>query len=238
MARERLPADYRSLSGRSRTCERAGRVQSAPMSQRPLSRDAASRAEARRRARLAARSEPGEEPPTDDQEAPPIRRGGSLLTRLFPPAAPLPGRPDPFANFHYAGPLRVVVANLYLLARNPLAWVLPGLIWAASRLVQGSSSEALVASLVSFGVLIAAGWFGWQRPSLFGAAAGALGYLVFLVVLLFLAPALYAVVPPEAVLINGLLYIGLGLISGWYGGYLRRRQAQVSLDAQRNRRRR
>jgi hypothetical protein len=238
MARERLPAAYRSLSGRLLTFERAGRVQSAPMSQRPLSRDAASRAEARRRARLAARGEPGEEPPTEDQGEPPVRRGGSLLTRLFPPAAPLPGRADPLANFRYTGPLRVVIANLYLLARNPLAWVLPGLIWAASRIVQGSSSEALIASLVSFGVLIAAGWFGWQRPSLFGAAAGALGYVAFLVLLLFLAPALYAVVPPEAVLINGLLYVGLGLISGWYGGYLRRRQAQVSVDAQRSRRRR
>ena len=208
------------------------------MSNRSAQQEAASRAEARRRARLAARDLDPEEPSEEDPEEPPVRRGGSLLGRIFPPAAPLPGRPDPFANFRYAGPLRPVVGNLYLLARNPLAWVLPGLVWAAARLFQGSSFEALIASLVSFGVLIAAGWFGWQRPSLFGAAAGALGYLAFLLVIAFAAPALYAFVTPEAVAINGILYTGLGLISGWYGGYLRRRQAQVSSDAQRSRRRR
>ena len=208
------------------------------MSNRSAQQEAASRAEARRRARLAARGLDPEEPSEEDPEEPPVRRGGSLLGRIFPPAAPLPGRPDPLASFRYAGPLRPVVGNLYLLARNPLAWVLPGLIWAAARLLQGSSFEALIASLVSFGVLIAAGWFGWQRPSLFGAAAGALGYLAFLLVIAFAAPALYAFVTPEAVAINGILYTGLGLISGWYGGYLRRRQAQVSSEAQRSRRRR
>jgi hypothetical protein len=208
------------------------------MSNRSAQQEAASRAEARRRARLAARGLDPEEPSEEDPEEPPVRRRGSLLGRIFPPAAPLPGRPDPFANFRYAGPLRPVVGNLYLLARNPLSWVLPGLVWAAARLLQGSSIEALIASLVSFGVLIAAGWFGWQRPSLFGAAAGALGYLAFLLVIAFAAPALYAFVTPEAVAINGILYTGLGLISGWYGGYLRRRQAQVSSEAQRSRRRR
>ena len=208
------------------------------MSNRSAQQEAASRAEARRRARLAARGLDPEEPSEEDPEEPPVRRGGSLLGRIFPPAAPLPGRPDPLASFRYAGPLRPVVGNLYLLARNPLAWVLPGLIWAAARLLQGSSFEALIASLVSFGVLIAAGWFGWQRPSLFGAAAGALGYLAFLLVIAFAAPALYAFVTPEAVAINGILYTGLGLISGWYGGYLRRRQAQVSSEAQRSHRRR
>jgi len=208
------------------------------MSNRSAQQEAASRAEARRRARLAARGLDPEEPSAEETDEPPVRRGGGLLGRIFPPAAPLPGRPDPFANFRYAGPLRPVVGNLYLLARNPLSWVLPGLVWAAARLLQGSSFEALIASLVSFGVLIAAGWFGWQRPSLFGAAAGALGYLAFLLVIAFAAPALYAFVTPEAVLVNGILYTGLGLISGWYGGYLRRRQAQVSSDAQRSRRRR
>jgi hypothetical protein len=237
VTRERLPGAYRSLSGRFSTFGRAGRVQSPPMSNRSAQQEA-SRAEARRRARLAARGLEPDEPTAEDPEEPPVRRGGSLLGRIFPPAAPLPGRPDPFASFHYAGPLRVVVENLYLLARNPLAWVLPGLIWAAARTVDASSFGGLIASLVSFGVLIAAGWFGWQRPSLFGAAAGALGYIAFLVLILFAAPVLYALVTPEAVAVNGVLYIGLGLISGWYGGYLRRRQAQVSIDAQRSRRRR
>jgi hypothetical protein len=207
------------------------------MSNRSAQQEAASRAEARRRARLAARGLDPEEASEEDPDEPPVRRGGGLLGRIFPPAAPLPGRPDPFANFRYAGPLRPVVGNLYLLARNPLSWVLPGLVWAAARLLPGSPFE-LIASLVSFGVLIAAGWFGWQRPSLFGAAAGALGYLAFLLAIAFAAPALYAFVPPEAVLVNGILYTGLGLISGWYGGYLRRRQAQVSSEAQRSRRRR
>jgi hypothetical protein len=207
------------------------------MSNRSAQQEAASRAEARRRARLAARGLDPEEASEEDPEEPPARRGGSLLGRIFPPAAPLPGRPDPLANFHYTGPLRPVVGGLYLLARNPLSWVLPGLVWAAARLLPGSPFE-LIGSLVSFGVLIAAGWFGWQRPSLFGAAAGALGYLAFLLVIAFAAPALYAFVTPEAVLVNGVLYTGLGLISGWYGGYLRRRQAQVSTEAQRGRRRR
>ena len=52
---------------------------------------ARSRAEARRRARLAARGELTE---TDDEEADPAPapepRGGGFLTRLFPPAPPLP----------------------------------------------------------------------------------------------------------------------------------------------------
>ncbi len=219
--------------------QRVGRVQSAPMSNRSAQQEEAeSRAEARRRARLAARGLDAAEPTPADPEEPRVRGRASFLGRIFPPAAPLPGRPDPFANFHYAGPARVAVGNLYLLARNPLAWVLPGLIWAAARTVQGSSFEALIASLVSFAVLIAAGWFGWQRPSLFGAAGGTLGYVAFLVVIAFAAPALFAIVPPAALVVNGVVYIGLGLISGWYGGYLRRRQAQVGIQAQRSRRRR
>ncbi len=176
--------------------------------------------------------------PRRTRKSHPSDAAATFLGRIFPPAPPLPGRPDPLVGFHYTGPLRVVVAGAYLLARNPLSWVLPGLIWAAARLVTGSSFEAVVASLVSFGVLIAAGWFGWQQPSLFGAAAGALGYVAFLVVIAFAAPALYAFVAPEAVVLNGVLYIGLGLISGWYGGYLRRRQAQVGADARAKRRRR
>ena len=208
------------------------------MSNRSAQQEAESRAEARRRARLAARGLETEEQVTADAEEPALRGRASFLGRIFPPAAPLPGRPDPFADFHYPGPARVVVGNLYLLARNPLAWVLPGLIWAAARTVQGSTIVATIASLVSFGVLIAAGWFGWQRPSLYGAAAGTLGYVAFLVVIAFAAPALFAIVPPAALLVNGVVYIGLGLISGWYGGYLRRRQAQVGIQAQRTRRRR
>jgi hypothetical protein len=208
------------------------------MSNRSAQQEAATRAEARRRARLAARGLEADEPATEGAEEPAARRSGNFLGRIFPPAPPLPGRPDPLAGFHYTGPLRVVVAGAYVLARNPLSWVLPGLIWAAARLVTGSSFEAVIASLVSFGVLIGAGWFGWQQPSLFGAAAGALGYVAFLAVIAFAAPALYAFVAPEAVVLNGVLYIGLGLISGWYGGYLRRRQAQVGADARANRRRR
>ncbi|HEX2141449.1 MAG TPA: hypothetical protein VHK28_04120, partial [Candidatus Limnocylindria bacterium] len=86
-------------------------------------REAEARAEARRRARYQARGVPVEEPDEEASEADERREsrapaaGGGFLTRLFPPAPPLPNRPDPLRNFSYSGPLRGVVAGLYLLMR-------------------------------------------------------------------------------------------------------------------------
>ncbi len=95
----------------------------------------------------------------------------------------------------------------------------------------GVSATATLASVVSFGALIGAGWFGWQRPWAFGLAAAFLGVILF------------AGIVGTAILQGGVdpgvsrpaLFLGLasqesfqlffGAIAGWYGGYLRRRVA-------------
>ncbi|HET6380872.1 MAG TPA: hypothetical protein VFH63_07525 [candidate division Zixibacteria bacterium] len=167
-------------------------------------RDAAARTEARRRARLQARGIPVEEqdpgregqPDAARQPAPP----GGLLGRLFPPAPPLAGMPDPLKGFHYTGPLRGVVSSLYLLARNPLTWIVGGVLWAIGELFTANRGDALIgilSSLVSFGALIGAGWFGWQRPWLFGLAAAVLGWLLFIGAVLALGGT-QPVLPPDA----------------------------------------
>ena len=189
--------------------------------------------------------------PVSEQRAgsasPAAERPPGFLARLFPPAPPLPGRPDPLAGFGYAGPARPVVAGLYLLVRNPLAWVAPGIVWALAQSVDPRTLAGLIASLVSFGALISAGWFGWQRPPLFGAAAATLGVATRIVIGLVQATAAgEPAVPPgtgpfelTGTLVAGLALYGLiGLLSGWYGGYLRRRQAQVSAERQASTRRR
>jgi hypothetical protein len=121
-----------------------------------------------------------------DEEAPEASSGktgggdGSLLSRLFPPAPPLPGRGDPMRGFSYDGPLPGVVSGLWLLARNPLPWILGGALWAAGQLFRTDSLVGVVALFASFAGLIGAGWLGWQRPWLFGLAAGIVGWLVLL----------------------------------------------------------
>ncbi len=219
------------------------------MSQRPLSRDAASRAEARRRARLAARGQArDEEDEPTDREVPAEPRRGTFLTRIFPPAPPLPGRPEPLADFRYRGPLRPVVGVLYLLGRAPLAWIPFGLAWAfgyVAAIAGGPGPLGLSAQLLQFGALIAAGWFGWRRPWLYGAAAGLLGFLVLFGYILALSlgtpssptdPS--AAQSAASAALSGFYALVFGAVGGWYGGYLRRRQAQVGVDAQRSRRRR
>ncbi|HEX2221967.1 MAG TPA: hypothetical protein VHK06_05530 [Candidatus Limnocylindria bacterium] len=220
------------------------------MPTRSRGRDPA-RAEARRRSRAALRGAEAEPPEVSRASAAASEpRSVGLLARVFPPAPPLPGRRDPLAEFRYAGPLRPVVEGLYLLARNPLAWVAPGVLWALTRVPDPRSILGLVASLVSFAALIGAGWFGWQRPSLFGAAAAILGMLLIVVAVTVLTALqqvpLNALVPPETgaaeIAVAGAVYIALygliGLLSGWYGGYLRRRQAQVGAQRQASARRR
>lgn len=202
------------------------------------------RAEARRRARLAARGElPDGDADEVEQEATP-RRGG-FLQRLFPPAPPLPNRPDPLAGFDASGPLRPVRERFFLLRRNLLAWILPGVLAFVGYLASvfyGNSILGLLGTFVLFGSLIAAGWFGWQGPTLFGTAASLLSY-VLVTVLVLVQLGQMGVGPdtlgPERVLpdltLRAVYQAGLGFLGGWYGGYLRRRQTQLSSDAKRRR---
>ncbi len=212
------------------------------MSQRPLSRDAASRAEARRRARLAARGQPEEEDAAAIEAGAPVSPSrDSFLTRIFPTAPPLPGRPDPLADFGYTGPLRPIVAVFYLLGRAPLAWVPFGLAWAlgyVAAIAGGPGLLGLSAQLLQFGALIAAGWFGWRRPWLYGAAAGLLGFaLLFGYILVLSLGTASSPADPSAgqsaaaAAVSGFYATIFGAVGGWYGGYLRRRQTQVSTTA-------
>lgn len=205
----------------------------------------ASRAEARRRARLAARGEPAEPEPADPgpEEQ---RSGGGFLGRLFPAAPPLPNRPDPLAGFSGSGPLRFVSERLFLLRRNPLAWVVPGIIAVVGYLTSfgGNGVIGLIGTFVLFGSLIAAGWFGWQRPALFGVAAALLGFVIAVVfVLVSFAqlgadPGTFGMSQLISQVVQGLYMGALGFLGGWYGGYLRRRQSQLSAaHAPRHRRR-
>ena len=216
------------------------------MSTRTPDDRARSRAEARRRARLAARGElPEDIPARADDPSPTARRSG-LLSRLFPPAPPLPNRPDPLAGFDRTGPLRPVRERLFLLRRNVLAWLVPAVVafvgfFASIFYAQGMLG--LVGTFVLFGALIAAGWFGWQRPTLYGTAAGVLGYLMATGLVLVsyatggISPESFGT-PGEValnLLIQGLYPAGIGFLGGWYGGYLRRRQTQLAAESRRRR---
>lgn len=218
-------------------------VQSAAMSTDERSR----RAEARRRARLAARgelSEPEEVEPEPGSERP---RGG-LLGRLFPPAPALPNRPDPLAGYTGSGPLRPVTQRAYLLARNPLAWILPAVVAFAGLMASLSDREnvlGMIGTFVLFGALIAAGWFGWQRPTLYGTAAALLGYFAAVAVIFAFFSSRGgagafggAMEVISGFTIQALFYAGLGFLGGWYGGYLRRRQAQIGAQQRTRQRRR
>jgi hypothetical protein len=212
-----------------------------PADERPLSR-----AEARRRARLAARGELNEPEDADEQPAERAPRGG-LLTRLFPPAPPLPNRPDPLAGYSGSGPMRFVTERAFLLRRNLVAWLVPGVpagIGYIASLSYGSDVLGLIGTFLLFGSLIAAGWFGWQRPTLFGATAGIVAFVIGagLIVLTFAQRGAgldtFTFDQGVGALLVQLVYlVALGFMGGWYGGYLRRRQAQLG-DQQRARQRR
>lgn len=203
-----------------------------------------SRAEARRRARLAARGELPEAPPAEPTAAEPAQAGG-FLRRLFPAVPPLPGRGDPLAGFDRSGPLRPIRERIFLLRQNPLAWVLPGLLAVVGYFAYRFYAQGLFGLLgmfVMFGALIAAGWYGWQRPTLYGTAAGILSFIIVAIflVLLFTAQGAGPDVLPDqwatSLLFEGLYQTGLGFIGGWYGGYLRRRQAHLAAETKRARR--
>ena len=232
---DRVPDDYRPLIGQPQ------------YNRRPMTnRSDESRAEARRRARLAARGELPEEPPTEPVAGESAQEGG-FLRRLFPSVPPLPGRGDPLAGFDPSGPLRPVRERIFLLRRNPLAWVLTGLLavvgYVAYRFYSpGGGLFGLLGMFIMFGALIAAGWYGWQRPTLYGTAAGILSFIlvaVYLVVLFSSRGAGPDALPDQWVttlLFEGLYQTGLGFIGGWYGGYLRRRQANLAAETNRARR--
>lgn len=216
------------------------------MSTRSSEERARSRAEARRRARLAARGELSETDGDEPEPEAPARRGGGILTRLFPPAPPLPNRPDPLAGFEPEGPLRPVRERIFLLRSNLLAWLLPGFVafigfFASIFYAQGFLG--LLGTFLLFGALIAAGWFGWQRPSLFGTAAALVSFLLSAAFILWTfssqgaGPDTFGT-PGQVIAeltIQAAYQAGLGFLGGWYGGYLRRRQTQLSSQVRRRR---
>ena len=199
--------------------------------------DAERRAEARRRARLQAQGRLEEEwDEQDEVEAAPARRSSpSMVQRLFPPALPLPGKPDPLAGFTYSGRLRPVVSSLWLIPRNLFAGVVMGILWAAAYIVTIQYAQSMVgsiASFASFGALVAAGWIGWQRPWLYGFVAAVIGYILYTIYLIIALAGNPALNQPGAttqaalfLLTNGVLQAGIGALAGFYGGYLRRRMA-------------
>jgi hypothetical protein len=213
-------------------------------------RDADSRAEARRRARLAAQGYDSEEEAGDEPANPAPHRAapeGSFLQRLFPPAPPLKGKTDPLASFTYGGPLRGLVATFYLLSRNPIVWIAMGVLFGVSylaTLIYQSQLIGVVASVVSFVALIAAGWIGWQRPWAYGLAAAIVGYLLFVVFLLLSLARIPAqgdkfdaAAFAQYHVVTGLLQAVIGVVAGFYGGYLRRRMAEPRPGTQQRRRR-
>ena len=218
------------------------------MSTRSDDERARSRAEARRRARLAAR---GELSDTDEPPPPPVSGeqragGGGLLSKLFPPAPPLPGRPDPLAGFDRDGPLRPIRERLFLLRSNLLAWVATGIVAFLGSIASNFYREGLLGLLgtfLLFGAFIAAGWFGWQRPSLFGTAAALVSFVLVASLIIWTFTARGAGLetfgtPAELALqlfVEGFPLVALGFLGGWYGGYLRRRQTQLSSQVRRRR---
>lgn len=170
-----------------------------------------------------------------------------LLSSLFPPAPALPGKPDPLAGFTYAGPLRSQAAWLWLLGRNPRAWLLPAVAWAAAQTLTMFTPATFVIPRLTYGAAgvaaaLLAGWIGWQKPWLFGLATAIAGTLIEAIFLALVPGNLakgtamqwfsYAVVIQIAQL--SWLYAAL---MGWYAGYFRRRLAAPRAGASKPRRR-
>jgi len=197
------------------------------MSKKSAAQQDAERREARRRARLQAQGRFDEEEQEEVEAAPARRPSTPLIERLFPPAAPLPGKGDPFAGFTYSGRLRPVVANLWLIPRNPFAGIGMGVLWAAAYIMVDQYARTTIgsiASFASFGALVAAGWI------------GCLLYTPYFLYALSLAPATKLPIPASQVALvlgtNGLVQLGIGALAGFYGGYLRRRLADPATRQQ------
>ena len=176
----------------------------------------------------------------------PTGKGGGFLSRIFPPAPPLPDKPDPLSGFDRDGPLRPIRERLFLLRSNPIAWLGPGVvafIGFLASIFYARGLLALLGTFLLFGALVAAGWFGWQRPTLFGTAASILGYVLSAILILYsfsslgAGPDTFGTPGQLAVRLvsDGLIQAGLGFLGGWYGGYLRRRQTQISGQVRRRR---
>jgi len=199
------------------------------MTNRPTAQQS-SRAEARRRARLAAQGQ-ASDPQWEESEPeqPQQRPVGGLLQRLVPPAPPLPGKGDPLAGFTYTGPARPVVAAGWLLARHPITWLVPALLWmVAWPFTLTGGTVALVASVAQYTALIAAGWIGWQRPWLFGVAGVLVGWGAVAWFFVQYGTRSGLLSPNEvfvALASQSALQVVVGFVAGWYGGYLRRRLA-------------
>jgi hypothetical protein len=218
------------------------------MSRKSTTLDAERRAEVRRRARLQAQGRLEEWDEQEPVEAALPPRPPSMLSRLFPPAAPLPGKGDPLAGFNYSGRLRPVVSSLWLIPRNLLAGIVMGILWAAFYIITIQYARSMigsVASFASFGTLLVAGWIGWQRPWLYGFVAAVIGYLIYTVYVVMALAGNPALNQPGAagqaalfLFTNGVLQSGIGALAGFYGGYLRRRLADPATRQQSTARRR
>lgn len=190
-----------------------------------------SRADARRRARLAAQGQVAD-PEVDGeaaQSAPSSSTGGGFLERLIPPAPPLPGKGDPLAGFTYEGPARPIVAALWLLAGHPIYWLAPALIWmVAWPFSLGGGTYALIGSIAQYVALIGAGWIGWQRPWLFAVAGVLVGWGAVAYYFVLYGTQSGVISPDQALVAlatQTALQVVVGFVAGWYGGYLRRRLA-------------
>jgi hypothetical protein len=206
------------------------------------------RAEARRRSRLQAQGQAIEEEQHDEMAATGAPTP-NFFQRIFPPAAPLPGKPPPLTGFSHEGGLRWLALAWWLTRRNLYAGVGMGVLWAAAYVVtvqEAGSIFGTVASFVSFGSLVAAGWFGWQRPWFYGFLAAVLGYLLYVAYVVAvlsgnpgIAEAQVTSTIAAYLATNGLLQAGIGALAGFYGGYLRRRLAESAgrqaADARRRR---
>ena len=190
-----------------------------------------SRADARRRARMAAQGQVADSEVDSETAAPASRpaTGGGFLERLIPPAPPLPGKGDPLAGFSYEGPARSIVAALWLLARHPVYWLVPALIWmVAWPFSLGGGTYALVGSVAQYVALIGAGWVGWQRPWLFSIAAVLVGWGAVAYYFVLYGTQSGVISSDQALIAlatQTALQVVVGFVAGWYGGYLRRRLA-------------
>jgi len=142
--------------------------------------------------------------------------------------------------------MRPIRERLFLLRNNPLAWAATGIVAFVGSVASNFYRQGLLGLLgtfLLFGAFIAAGWFGWQRPTLFGTAAALISFVLVAALIIWTFTAQGAGVetfgtPAELALqlfVEGAPLVALGFLGGWYGGYLRRRQTQLSAQVRRRR---
>lgn len=247
LAGGRLRHGYRAVIVQGASIQRV--AYNPPAMPKTTRRDAVSRANARRRSRQLDRGDElvddGSAETAGAGDRPVKQQRPGLLSSIFPPAPPLPDKPDPLAGFTYDGPLHNQVAWLYLLANNPRAWLLPAIPWAAAQMLTLITPIALPRLIFQMaGVLaaLAAGWIGWQKPWLFGLVTALVGSVIQGIFMALVPGNIqngtalqwfgYSIVAAIAQL--SLLYAAL---MGWYAGYFRRRLAAQRSTGARQRRR-